>query len=183
MNFAVCVFCGARDGTDERWRSHAQKFGRELARREMTLIYGGGNAGLMGHLADAALAGGGRAIGIIPDFLTDREVLHTGLTETHIVDDLLERKALMIENADAFVALPGGIGTYDEILEVITWRQLRQLRQPIALMNCDNYFGPFLDLLSHSIDAGFVRAGETDHVIVDTDPVTLLDALLEAPPP
>jgi uncharacterized protein (TIGR00730 family) len=180
--FAVCVFCASRDGADPVYRRAAAAFGHELARRGMTLVYGGGRIGLMGALADGALAAGGRVVGVIPDFLREREVAHEALSECVKVDDLFERKAVMIERADAFVALPGGIGTFDEILEVIAWRQLRQLRQPIGLLDVNGYFRPWQELLAHCAREGFVAAAEVDHLIVEADPVALLDALLEAPP-
>ena len=122
MPFSVCVFCGSRMGEDVVFRDANENFGRELE-RGMGLVYGGGQVGLMGILADAVLDSGGQVVGIIPDFLGSAEVMHPGITQTIEVDDLFERKALMIEHADAFVALPGGIGTLDEILEVIAWRQ------------------------------------------------------------
>ncbi|MCB1746790.1 MAG: TIGR00730 family Rossman fold protein [Gammaproteobacteria bacterium] len=177
---AICVFCGAREGDDEAYREAADTFGREIAARDITLVYGGGNIGLMGVLADAALDAGGRVVGVIPDFLVLREVVHPGLTETVVVEDLFERKALMIERADAFVALPGGIGTYDEVLEVIAWRQLRQLRQPIGLLDVGGYFQPWLRLLEHTVERGFASAGDIDHLLVETDPVLLVDRLHEA---
>jgi len=180
--YAVCVFCASRDGAAPAYREAAVAFGRELARREITLVYGGGRVGLMGALSDAALGAGGRVVGVIPDFLRDREVAHTGLSELVMVDDLFERKSVMIERADAFVALPGGIGTFDEILEVIAWRQLRQLRQPIGLLDVDGYFEPWQALLRHCAREGFLAAGEVSHIIVEADATTLLDALLEADP-
>lgn len=183
FSYSVCVFCGSRKGNNEVYSEAADHFGRELAAREMTLVYGGGNVGLMGSVASAALKHGGRVVGVIPDFLTQREMAHEGLSENLVVDDLFERKAMMIERADAFVALPGGIGTYDEVLEVIAWRQLRQLRQPIGLLNVAGFFNPFMQLLEHTATEGFVSAGEIEHLIVDDNPVTLLDALLDAPEP
>jgi uncharacterized protein (TIGR00730 family) len=178
--FSVAVFCGSRVGAREEYMLAADGFGRELAAREFTLVYGGGNVGLMGALADGALDLGGQVVGVIPDFLRDREVCHEGLTELVVVDDLFERKAIMIERADAFVALPGGIGTYDEILEVIAWRQLRQLRQPIGVLNVGGYFDPWLASLRHAVDEGFVSDGELAQLIVMRDPAELLDSLLEA---
>jgi uncharacterized protein (TIGR00730 family) len=176
--YSVCVFCASRDGARDDYLAAADSFGRELAARDMALVYGGGNIGLMGALADGALDAGGHVVGIIPDFLREREVAHTGLTECVFVDDLFERKALMIERADAFVALPGGIGTFDEILEVIAWRQLRQLRQPIGLLDVAGFFQPWRALWQHVIDEGFVRTAELDSIVVDTDPGRLIDALL-----
>ncbi len=183
MAYSVCVFCASRNGADEVYADIADAFGRELASREMTLVYGGGKVGLMGRLADAALDLGGRVIGVIPDFLTAREVAHSGLSELLIVDDLLDRKALMIERADAFVALPGGIGTYDELLEVIAWRQLRQLRQPIGVLNATGYFDPLFALLDHTVSSGFLERHEIDHLVIETNAMDLLDRLLEAPEP
>lgn len=178
--YAIAVFCGSRPGVREEYMAAADGFGRELAAREIALIYGGGNIGLMGALADGALDLGGQVIGVIPDFLRDREVCHTGLTECVVVDDLFERKAIMIERADAFVALPGGIGTFDEILEVIAWRQLRQLRQPIGVLNVAGYFDVWLACLTHAIDEGFLSHAELAQLIVMRDPADLIDALLEA---
>ncbi len=178
--FAIAVFCGARDGAREDYLAAADGFGRILAAREVALVYGGGNIGLMGALADGALDLGGQVIGVIPDFLREREVCHQGLSECVVVDDLFERKAHMIERADAFVALPGGIGTFDEILEVIAWRQLRQLRQPIGLLNVAGYFDPWLAALRHAVDEGFVAAHELEQLIVERDPDQLVDLLIEA---
>ena len=178
--FTIGVFCGSRPGARDEYMAAADGFGRELAAREIALIYGGGNVGLMGALADGALDLGGQVVGVIPDFLRDREVCHTGLTECVVVDDLFERKAVMIERSDAFVGLPGGIGTFDEILEVIAWRQLRQLRQPIGLLNVTGYFDHWLASLSHAVEEGFVSRSDLEQLIVLRDPVDLIDALLEA---
>ena len=183
MSHSICVFCGARPGIDDAYADAADAFARELAARGITIVYGGGRVGLMGTVADAALDAGGQVVGVIPDFLTSREVLHEGLTEQIVVDDLFERKAIMIERADAFVALPGGIGTFDEVVEVIAWRQLRQLRQPIGLLDTRGYFQPWLALLRHAVDEGFVAAADIEHLVVETDPVALVDAIVAAPPP
>ena len=178
--YAIAVFCGSRPGVRDEYMAAADGFGRELAAREIALVYGGGNIGLMGALADGALDLGGQVIGVIPDFLREREVCHSGLTECVVVDDLFERKAIMIERADAFVALPGGIGTFDEILEVIAWRQLRQLRQPIGVLNVGGYFDTWLASLRHAADEGFLHHAELEKLIVMRDPADLIDALLEA---
>lgn len=177
---AIGVFCGSREGIDDAYREATDTFGRELAARGITVVYGGGNVGLMGVLADAALDAGGRVVGVIPDFLTIREVLHPGLSETVVVDDLFERKAAMIERADAFVALPGGLGTLDEILEVIAWRQLRQLRQAIGLLDTAGYYAPWMALLEHTVAQGFARAADVEHLVVESDPVVLIDRLVAA---
>ena len=178
--FSIAVFCGSRAGAREEYMLAADGFGRELASRDIALVYGGGNVGLMGALADGALDLGGQVVGVIPDFLRDREVCHAGLTELVVVDDLFERKAIMIERADAFVALPGGIGTYDEILEVIAWRQLRQLRQPIGVLNVGGYFDAWLASLQHAVEEGFLAASELEQLIVMRDPAELIDTLLES---
>jgi uncharacterized protein (TIGR00730 family) len=183
MAYSVCVFCGSRNGNDEVYRDACDNFGRELAMREMSLVYGGGKVGLMGAVADGALDLGGHVVGVIPDFLSRDEVIHPGLHENLVVDDLFERKAMMIERADAFVALPGGIGTYDEVLEVIAWRQLRQLRQPIGFLNVMGYFDPFIQLLDHTASQGFLAQQEYAHLIVEANAATLLDALVDAPAP
>jgi uncharacterized protein (TIGR00730 family) len=183
MSFSVCVFCGARKGAHIVYNDAAASFGRELAERGMTLVYGGGKVGLMGTVADAALENGGQVVGVIPDFLSESEVAHDMLSEALVVDDLFERKGMMIERADAFVALPGGIGTYDELLEVLAWRQLRQLRQPIGLLNTNRYFDPLLTMLQHTVAEGFLNDTEVAHLIIDANPTRLLDGLLDAPPP
>lgn len=178
--YTVCVFCGSRRGAQVDYMAAADSFGRELAAREISLVYGGGNVGLMGALADGALDLGGHVIGVIPDFLRDLEVAHTGLSECVIVDDLFERKAIMIERSDAFVALPGGIGTFDEILEVIAWRQLRQLRQPIGLLNVAGYFDLWQQMLQYAVAEGFASASDVSHLIVERNSADLIDALLDA---
>ena len=178
--FSIAVFCGARPGAREDYMAAADGFGRTLAARDIALVYGGGNIGLMGALADGALDLGGQVIGVIPDFLRDREVCHQGLSECVVVDDLFERKAIMIERSDAFVALPGGIGTFEEFFEVIAWRQLRQLRQPVGLLNVAGYFDAWLASLHHAAEEGFIAHEELDQLIVERDPENLVDLLIEA---
>ncbi|MGR8921233.1 MAG: LOG family protein [Gammaproteobacteria bacterium] len=177
---AICVFCGSRRGANAAFEQAAGAFGRALGARAMALVYGGGNVGLMGTVADAAMASGARVTGVIPEFLRAREVAHAGIDENLAVDDLFARKQRMIDLADAFVALPGGIGTYDEILEVIAWRQLRQLDCPIGLLDTAGYFAPFRALLDHTIAAGFLRDEEIDHLIVEAEPAPLLDRIAAA---
>lgn len=177
MTTMVCVFCGARDGHDSIYREAARAFGETLARRGFGLVYGGGKVGLMGVVADAVLAAGGRVVGVIPGFLTHAEVLHAGLSEQVLVDDLFERKAVMIERADAFVALPGGIGTFDELLEVIAWRQLGQLQHPIGLLNVNGFFDPWLSLFNHWVKCGFASPHDITHLIIDSDGERLADHL------
>jgi uncharacterized protein (TIGR00730 family) len=176
----VCVFCGARFGTRASFRATAREFGRRLADAGIDLVYGGGRVGLMGEVADAVLAGGGYVTGVIPAFLNYREVVHPGMQHCHTVTDLFERKSLMMDMADAFVALPGGIGTFDELLEVIAWRQLRQLDKPIGLLNVDGYFDPWLEALRHAATEGFLDTAELDRLLIVEDPVAMLERLAEA---
>jgi len=179
MEYAVGIFCGSRIGARPEYMAAARACGQELARRGMGMVYGGGNVGLMGACADAVLEGGGRVIGVIPEFLQVPEIMHEGITETVIVDDLFERKAVMIERADAFIALPGGIGTYDELLEVVAWRQLGQIRQPIGLLDVGGYFAPLRALIEHTVAEGFLSVGEYEHIVFERDIVELLDRMVE----
>ena len=180
MTRTVCVFCSARHGVDPIHRAAADGFGRQLGSRGLGLVYGGGKVGLMGVLADAVLAAGGPVIGVIPGFLSQAEILHGGITEEIVVDSLFARKALMIERADAFVALPGGIGTLDEILEVIAWRQLGQLAKPIGFLNVAGYFDPWFALFEHMVACGFASQSDLDHLIVAQHAEDLIGRLQEA---
>jgi uncharacterized protein (TIGR00730 family) len=158
----LAVFCGARLGRRPAYQAAARELGGALAKGGWGLVYGGGRVGLMGEIADATLVAGGYVTGVIPAFLNRQEILHPDLASCHTVGDLFERKSMMMEIADAFVALPGGIGTYDELLEVIAWRQLGQLDKPVAVLDIEGYFQPWLASLRHAVDAGFV-----DHVELD----------------
>ncbi len=152
---SICVYCGSRFGNEQDFRKLALELGAELARRKLRLIYGGGHVGLMGQVADAALNAGGEVIGIIPQFLHDWEVGHQDLTELHVVPDMHSRKKMMFDLSDAFVALPGGLGTLDETIEIMTWRQLRQHAKPIVAVGHNNYWRPFADLLEQIVAQGF----------------------------
>lgn len=173
----LCVFCGARLGIDTSVVSAVENFGHEMAQRDVGLVYGGGAAGLMGVIADAVLSAGGRVTGIIPDFLAKDEILHGSITETIIVADLFERKSKMMTMSDAFVALPGGMGTFDELLEVFTWRQLNRMSKPTAVFNHNEYFEPMFELLRHAATAGFYDLAYLDDIIISADPNQLLDSL------
>jgi uncharacterized protein (TIGR00730 family) len=175
---SVCVFCGSNTGDDPRFAAAARDFGALLAKEGIALVYGGGHVGLMGVLADAVLANGGKAIGVIPRALWDREVGHRGLTELHIVETMHERKAMMASLADAFVALPGGLGTLEEIFEVWTWAQLGLHAKPVGFLDVSGYFGPLLEFLDRGVDAGFIRAQYRAAAIVDADPAALLERLI-----
>jgi hypothetical protein len=154
----ICVFCGSSLGADERFRQAAYILGKTLAQENIGLVYGGGSSGLMGVVANSALEHGGRVIGIIPRVLSRRETEHTGLTELIRVETMHERKAGMAERADAFVALPGGFGTFEELFEVITWAQLGIHAKPIAVVNIGGYFDPLLQMIQQGVQQGFIRA-------------------------
>ena len=180
---SVCLFCASSIGASERYGESARDVGRMLAQRRVALVYGGARVGLMGAAADAALEAGGRVIGVIPQALWDREVGHTDLTELLIVDTMHERKALMAERADAFVALPGGAGTLEEFFEAWTWAQLGIHAKPVALLNVDGYFDPLLAMLDQMVEARFLRPVHRRMIVVDDDPARLLARLdaYEAP--
>jgi uncharacterized protein (TIGR00730 family) len=170
----ICVFCGASDGRDSRYAEVARLVGAELARRGIELVFGGGRRGLMGAVADGALAAGGRAIGVIPGALVDRELAHRGVTELRIVGTLHERKAVMAELSDAFLALPGGLGTLEELAEVLSWAQLELHRKPIGALDVDGYFEALGAFLDHATAEGFIADRQRALLIVDDD----LDRLL-----
>lgn len=156
----VCVYCGSRAGTDPLYKDMAVTLGRVLVKRRLALVYGGGSTGLMGALADSVLSDGGHVIGIIPTFLATKELLHTGISETQVTKDIQERKAIMAKHADAFVALPGGFGTFEEVLEILTWRQLAIHDKPIVLLNTNAYFDSLINLIDRAISDGFMT---TEH--------------------
>ncbi len=154
---AVCVFCGSHSGSRPEFGQAARRLGAVLAAADVTLVFGGGRVGLMGAVADGCLQAGGRAIGVIPRALLERELGHTGLSQLHIVDSMHARKAMMVELADGFVALPGGMGTFDELFEALTWAQLGIHAKPIALINIEHYFDPLLAMVDQAQQAGFVN--------------------------
>jgi uncharacterized protein (TIGR00730 family) len=174
---AVCVFCASRRGRDSLHVDAARGFGRLLAERDLTLIYGGGGVGLMGELADACLQAGGRVVGVIPRMLLDREAGHSGLSDLQIVSTLSERKKRMSDLADAFVVLPGGIGTLDELFEVWTWSQLKIEHKPCAMLNTGGYYDALLQFLDQTVAHGFLSAEHRRSLIVDQDAARLLDAV------
>lgn len=161
---SLCVFCGSSIGTDPRFAERARDFGGFLARSRIRVVYGGGHVGLMGTLADAALAAGGEVVGVIPQKLVERELAHTSLTELHVVTTMHERKALMASLADGFVALPGGLGTLEEFFEVWTWAQLGYHDKPLGLLDVDGYFAPLLAFLEHAVSQRFIAATELRRV-------------------
>jgi uncharacterized protein (TIGR00730 family) len=174
---SVCVFCGSSMGAQPAYQFAAQQFGRLLAERGIALVYGGGRIGLMGAMADATLAVGGKVIGVIPKILYRKEVAHEGLTELRVCGTMAERKALMGELSDAFVALPGGIGTMDELFEVWTWTQLGLQDKRSALLNVNGYFDALVKFIDHAVEQDFLRSSHREALLIDTDPVRLLDRL------
>lgn len=165
----LCVFCGSSMGRQQVYASSAQKLAEYLIEKKISLVYGGANVGLMRILADTMLAAGGKVIGVMPQSLVEREVAHTGLTEMHIVGGMQERKALMADLSDAFVALPGAYGTLDELFEVLTWNQLGLINKPIGLLNIDGFFNPLLQMLDHAVEEKFLRAEHRDMLLMDSD--------------
>jgi len=173
----ICVFCGSSSGKGESYLQAARQVGRLLCERGIELVYGGGNVGLMGALADACLAQGGRVIGVIPQLLVDKEVAHQGLTELHVVQTMHERKALMADLAGAFLALPGGYGTWDELCEVLTWSQIGIQRKPNALLNVNGYYDPLLAMVDRAAAEGFLLDVNRELLLTGADPARLLDRL------
>jgi len=180
---SICVYCGSSSRVDEVYRAAATRFGVILAEAGIELIYGGGRVGLMGLLADAALASGGRVTGIIPIHLHDKEVGHNGLTELVIVDNMHQRKRRMFELADAFAVLPGGLGTLDETLEIITWKQLGLHDKPVVLVDVAGYWTPLLELIEHTVVSGFAVRGALQLYRVAARVEDVLPALAAAPQP
>jgi uncharacterized protein (TIGR00730 family) len=180
---SVCVFCGSSSGTEPAYEAAARATGRTLADRGITLVYGGGHVGLMGVVADAALGAGGEVVGVIPRALLEREIAHTGLTDQRVVDSMHERKALMSDLSEGFVALPGGTGTLEEFFEVLTWAQLGEHRKPCGLLNADGYYDPLLSVFDHMVAKGLLSEEHRSMVLVETETEPLLEAFERYRPP
>lgn len=180
---SLCVFCGSREGIDPAYHAAALRLGQLMGERGVRLVYGGGSIGLMGVVADAVIAAGGEAVGVIPDFLIQYEVGHRRLQDLVVTDSMHDRKRRMFEMADAFVILPGGLGTLDETFEIVTWKQLRLHDSPIVVLDVNGYWSPLLDLLGAIIAAGFARPEITELITVVETPEQVLQALECAPPP
>jgi uncharacterized protein (TIGR00730 family) len=180
---SVSVFCASSTGAKPIYAESARRFGEALAARGIALVFGGGCVGLMGVIADAAIGSGGRAIGVIPRALVEREIAHRGLTTLHVVETMHERKQRMADLADAFVMLPGGFGTWDEFCEVVTWAQLGIHRKPLGVLNVGGYYDPMLAMADRAVAEGFVSAVQRDRLVVDDDEARLLDRLALAPVP
>ena len=170
----ICVFCGSSGGLKPGYRAAATELGELLAAGGLTLIYGGGSTGLMGTVADATLGAGGEVIGVIPHALVAKEVSHSGLTKLHVVDSMHERKAMMASLSDAFIALPGGFGTAEELCEILTWGQLGIHQKPVGLLNVEGFFDALLEWLDHSSREGFIRPEHRQLLLADTNPSRLI---------
>jgi uncharacterized protein (TIGR00730 family) len=173
----ICVFCGASTGTDPRHAQAARALGRAIAGRGLELVYGGGSVGLMGAVADAALGAGGRVTGVIPQVLQIRELAHRGLSDLRVVTSMHERKALMAELSDGFVALPGGMGTLEELSEVLTWAQLGLHARPVGLLDVGGYYAPLIAFFDQAVQAGFLRPAHRAILQVAHEPAAMLDLL------
>jgi len=180
---SICVFCGSGTGNDPAYVEAAEALGRLLAERGITLVYGGGHVGLMGVIADAALAAGGAVIGVMPKALVEREIGHRGLTKLHVVGSMHERKALMSDLSEGFIALPGGNGTLEEFFEVLTWAQLGEHEKPCGLLNAAGFYNPLLAVFDHMTKHGFVSEKHRELVLVEESPEPLLRAFEDYRPP
>lgn len=175
---SICVFCGSRHGRDPAYTEAARALGRRMAECGIRLVYGGGQVGLMGEVADAVLAGGGEVIGVIPTLLVEKEVEHRGCTQLHEVGSMHERKALMEQMADAFVVLPGGYGTFEEMLEVLTWAQLGLHCKPVGLVNVAGYYDGLIGFIDHALDQDFISKNSRGLLLVEPTPDAVLARLL-----
>jgi uncharacterized protein (TIGR00730 family) len=179
---SICVFCGSSAGRNEIYRVHARDFGHLISRNNFTLVYGGGKVGLMGILANAVIETGGKAIGVIPKSIVELEIAHEGLTELLIVNSMSERKQKMAELSDAFVALPGGFGTLDELAEVLTYNQLRIIDKPIGILNINGYFDFLIRFLDKAVHERFVRQEHRNNIYISENATELLEMLKEYKP-
>ncbi len=174
----ICVFCGSATGENPVYAESARELGLLLAKSSHSLVYGGGNVGLMGILADAVLSHGGEVIGVIPDFLVQREVGHRGISKLEVVESMHERKKRMADLSDAFIAMPGGWGTLDELAEILTWKQLGLIYQPVGLLNINQYFNPLLEQMRSMVREGFLRADNIEFLRVGATAERLLEELV-----
>lgn len=179
---SVCVFCGSSSGLDKIYVDSAQLLARAIVSAGLTLVFGGGKVGLMGVVADEALRNSGKVIGVIPDFLYKREVGHDGVTQLEIVQSMHERKKRMAELSDAFIAMPGGWGTLEELGEILTWKQLGLIKQPVGLLNAGGFFNPLLTQFKTMVEAGFLSATNLDKLVVESEPATLVSRLRDLAP-
>lgn len=180
---SLCVYCGSSAGMADEYAKGAKQLAAAMVARNIALVYGGGNVGLMGIIADEVLRVGGNVTGVIPQALMDKEVGHTGLSQLHIVSNMHERKAMMAELSGGFIAMPGGIGTLEELFEMFTWSQLGFHEKPLGLLNIHGFYDSLVDFLQHTVNAGFLKQEHLALLHNEADPLTLLDALQQAHPP
>ncbi|GHD58407.1 LOG family protein [Jeongeupia chitinilytica] len=178
---SVVVFCGSRHGARPEYAEAARTLGRQLAERQIALVYGGGNVGLMGDVAQACLGASGRVVGVIPEFMVERELALAECTELLVVDSMHTRKAKMADIADGFIAMPGGFGTFDELFEILTWSQIGLHGKPVGVLNTAGYFDQLLGFIRQTVTEGFVRETEAERIAVADDPAALLDTLAATP--
>jgi len=171
----LCVFCGSSPGLNSSYLTAAVRLGQELAGRKIGLVYGGGKLGMMGKIAETVLQHGGEVIGVVPQFFIEKEVVHSGLTDLQVVSTMHERKARMVELSDGFIALPGGLGTIEEFLEVLTWAQLGLHQKPCGLLNVDSYYNNLIEFIDHATGESFVNQIHRSMLLVDVEPATLLN--------
>ncbi len=179
----ICVYCGSSSGRSPEYIDYATALAKELVKRNIGLVYGGASVGIMGEIADTVLDGGGEVIGVIPQSLVDKEVSHTGLTELKVVNTMHERKAIMAEISDGFIALPGGLGTIEELFEVLTWSQLGFHKKPCSLLNIKKYYNSLFLFLDHAVEEQFIKPIHREMLLIEDDPSKLLDAMEEYNPP
>ena len=178
----ICVFCGSSAGNNSTFEHYAKKMAKAIINNNYSLVYGGGSVGLMGIIADEVLNQGGEVVGVIPGFLADLEVDHKGLTEMILVDSMHERKKLMSELSDAFIAMPGGFGTLEEVAEILTWAQLGLVRKPIGLLNVDDYWSNLVSMLDHMVETKFLKPENRELLQIESEPQSLLIAMEEFVP-
>jgi len=174
---SICVYCGSKFGTNPAFKAQAQALGKLLAMQKITLVYGGGCIGLMGAIADAVLENDGEVVGVLPSFMNEIELRHEGLTEMILVDSMHQRKLKMAELADGFIAMPGGLGTLEELSEILTWVQLQLIQKPVGILNVDNYYHHLIALLDHMVSEALLKAENRDFLLVESDPAKLVEGL------
>lgn len=179
---SICIFCGSSSGSNQEYTLKTIELGKLLAENNISLVYGGSNVGLMRVIADTMMEAGGRVIGVMPHNLIEREVAHRGITEFHVVENMAERKAVMDELSDAFIAMPGGIGTLDELFEVMSWNQLELISKPVALFNVSGYYNHLLAFLDHSVEQRFVKPEHRINLIAESDEKALLEKIINYNP-
>ncbi len=180
---SICVFCGSGKGSSPEYINAAQELGRLLVKENLDLVYGGARVGLMNEIANTVLEGGGKVTGVMPQYLVDKEVAHTGITKLHIVKDMHQRKAMLSELSDGFIAMPGGLGTLEEIFEALTWAQLGIHKKPCGFLNVNGFYDKLLDFLDHAVDQEFIKSDNRKLVMRDPSPENLLELMRNYIPP